>query len=72
MSLDKRYLTPKELVERYNGEISLRTLANWRSGGYGPPYTKVGGIVFYPIERLDEWENQNTFEAGMRGKGAKK
>ena len=40
--------------------ISPRTLANWRSQGMGPPFTKVGGAILYEIDRLAEWETRNT------------
>lgn len=54
------YLTPKELVERYKGTITLRTLANWRCTGEGARYTKIGGRVLYPIEAVLEWEDKRT------------
>lgn len=55
------YLTPTEVSERFGGKISVRTLANWRSGGNGgPPYTKLGGRVVYPLSRLVEWETNRT------------
>ena len=50
------YLTPEELVERYKGQISLRTLANWRCTGEGPPFTKIGGRVLYLRVAVYEWE----------------
>ena len=56
----KRFFTPEELVERYNKKITVRTLANWRSAGVSPPYTKVGGRVVYPIEDLLRWEASRT------------
>lgn len=57
---DKLFLTPAELVERYNGTVSTRTLANWRSAGISPPFTKVGGRILYPLRELIEWENKRT------------
>lgn len=57
---DKLFLTPSELVDRYNGTVSTRTLANWRSAGISPPFTKVGGRILYPIRELIEWENKRT------------
>lgn len=58
--LGKLYLTPDELVQRYEGRITTRTLANWRSQGISPPYTKVGGRILYPIKCLLEWERRRT------------
>lgn len=54
------YLTPKEVSERYRGTISTRTLANWRSTGDGPQFTKVGGRVLYSIASIEEWEKRRT------------
>lgn len=57
------FLTPAEVSARYNGRISVRTLSNWRNLGSGPPYTKLGGKVLYPLERLVEWERRNTVQS---------
>lgn len=54
------YLTPAQVTERYEGRISVRTLANWRSGGSGPAFSRIGGRVLYPEDRLNEWEAKNT------------
>lgn len=56
------YLTPTDLVERYQGKITKRTLANWRSTGTSPPYTKVGGRILYPLDKLIEWEHTRTVQ----------
>jgi hypothetical protein len=65
MSADgvKLFLTPAELVERYNGKVTIRTLANWRSAGISPPFTKVGGRILYPLNQLIEWEKRRTVES---------
>jgi hypothetical protein len=54
------YLTPAELVARYKQTITIRTLANWRSTGEGPRYTKIGGRVLYPVQAVAEWESART------------
>ena len=59
----KLFLTPTELVERYNGKVTIRTLANWRSAGISPPFTKVGGRILYPLNQLIEWERRRTVES---------
>lgn len=56
----KLFFTPEELVERYNNKITVRTLANWRSAGVSPPYTKVGGRIVYPVDELLKWEASRT------------
>lgn len=58
--MNEEYLTPVELVARYKGAITIRTLANWRSSGDGPAYTKVGGRVLYSIAAVMNWERQRT------------
>ena len=58
--MTKLFFTPEELVERYQGKVTIRTLANWRSAGVSPPYTKVGGRIVYPIDELEKWEQSRT------------
>jgi hypothetical protein len=50
------YLTPQELTQRYKGVVTLRTLANWRSTGEGPQFTKIGGRVLYALAAIVAWE----------------
>lgn len=54
------YLTPEQVVARFAGRISIRTLANWRYLGNGPSFCRVGGRILYPEDRLNEWEARNT------------
>lgn len=56
----KQFLTPADVVARYDGNISARTLANWRSAGVGPAFVKIGGTVMYRIDHLEAWEKANT------------
>jgi hypothetical protein len=58
--MSEQYLTPRELSERYKGAISERTLANWRSSGGGPQFTKVGGRVLYSLASVEDWEKKRT------------
>jgi len=60
-SLDE--LSPGEVSARYNGRISPRTLANWRTQGKGPKYIRRGGKIFYPVKYLDEWDANNTYQS---------
>ncbi len=57
---EKKFLTPLELSQRYGGRITVRTLANWRTQGSGPPFTKVGGAILYDTDKLAAWEQRNT------------
>ncbi|WP_441280655.1 helix-turn-helix domain-containing protein [Tardiphaga sp. 862_B3_N1_1] len=54
------FLTPNELSNRWGGRINVRTLANWRTTGSGPPFTKIGGAVLYKEEALEKWEDART------------
>ncbi|MDO3620230.1 helix-turn-helix domain-containing protein [Ralstonia pseudosolanacearum] len=57
------YLTPQQLAARYNNRISVRTLANWRSAGTGPTFSRIGGRILYRLDSLVEWENKRTVRA---------
>jgi hypothetical protein len=57
------FLTPHDLVERWKGLVTEKTLANWRCSGDGPRYVKIGGKVAYNLEAVKEYEHkreQNT------------
>lgn len=54
------YLTPEQLSARLANRITPRTLANWRSQGLGPKFTRLGGRIAYPIHAVEEWEQRNT------------
>lgn len=60
MTAGKRYLTPDEVSAWFDGRITARTLANWRTSGRGPQFTKVGGAILYPVDLLIEWEKKRT------------
>jgi hypothetical protein len=56
----KKVLSPKELVERWGGSISVRTLANWRFMGKGPRFMKLGGRVAYEVAVVEAWEQARS------------
>ena len=56
---NRRYLTTEQLVERWSGAVAHNTIVNWRGKGEGPPYTKIGHKVLYPIDELENWEAAN-------------
>lgn len=58
---EMEFLTPYDLHRRWGRAISIKTLANWRSLSYGPPYTRMGGRVLYRVSDVLTWENQNRF-----------
>lgn len=55
------FMTPDELVARYKGNISVKTLANWRTKGGGPDYVKIGGKIMYEIAAVSKWERFRTY-----------
>lgn len=57
--MDKKFLTPAEVVQRWANAVTVGTLANWRSNVKGPPYQKRGSRVLYPVAELEQWENKN-------------
>lgn len=58
------FLTPQELVERWRGRVTLKTLENWRGLGKGPDFYRVSrGIVLYRIADVDEWERRCAYQA---------
>jgi len=60
---ERKFLTPREVASRYNGQITHRTLANWRSSGVSPPFCKIGGRILYPLDELILWEQRRTVKA---------
>ncbi len=53
-------LTPEEVVLRLRNSVSVGTLANWRAGKIGPPFTRAGKAILYPLSLLLAWEKGNT------------
>lgn len=53
------FLTPVQLAKRWAGVVTTGTLANWRSKGVGPSFTKLRGRVAYPLAAIREYEAQN-------------
>lgn len=58
--MEAELMTPEQLTARYGDKITVRTLANWRSSGNGPNYTKVGSRVFYRLADVIDWEQHRT------------
>ena len=50
------YLTPAQLVARWNDAVCVGTLSNWRHKGEGPRYVKFGRSVRYPVAAVLEYE----------------
>jgi hypothetical protein len=65
---EEKYLTPAEFSGRYPNGPSLGTLANWRSQALrtdvnlGPPFTRIGGRIYYALSGVLAWERRRTIE----------
>lgn len=55
------FLTMEQLSARYQGEISVKQLANMRYDGSGPPFFKFGRTILYSPADVDAWEAQRRF-----------
>ena len=54
--MQTQYLTPAGLVDRWDGAVTIGTLANWRSKGEGPDFQKFGSRVRYPLDAVIKYE----------------
>ncbi len=52
--LSHDYLSPADVCQLLPG-VTIQTLAMWRYRGKGPPYRKLGRIVVYFVDGLDQW-----------------
>lgn len=60
MKHNANLITPGEAAERL--QVSVRTLAKWRSIGYpNIPYSKIGRCVRYKQADIDAFLARNTF-----------
>jgi len=57
------YLTPAQLVARWNNAVTTGTLSNWRSQGRGPKFVKFGRNVRYPLDGVIAYEKQHASNA---------
>lgn len=54
--MTKPWLTPQELAARW--QLSVLTLANWRSLGRGPRARKFGRSVRYSVSVVERYEKR--------------
>lgn len=57
---DKNFFTADELVKRWRGNVTVGTLANWRSQGAGPRFTKIGNTVLYARADIEAYEKKQN------------
>lgn len=63
------YITPDQLVERWKGAVTTGTLANWRSQGRGPAFTRIAKRVRYRVVDVLAYEKTTQRAAGMQPSG---
>lgn len=56
----KVFLTSDEAAAR--ARVKKGTLANWRAQRKGPPFSKRGSKVVYPLDKFEAWEAANDNE----------
>lgn len=61
--MQKGYLTPKQLSDRWDGNITVKTLANWRCDpiGKGPSFRRFGNKILYPVDAVETYERANHY-----------
>ena len=48
-----QWLTPDDLARMW--QISVGTIANWRTNKKGPKFVRIGGLVRYSPEAINNW-----------------
>jgi len=57
------HFTPQELSKRWDGKITVKTLANWRSdpAGKGPAFRRFGNKILYPLSAVEAYERATQY-----------
>jgi hypothetical protein len=58
-----QHLTPDQLVDRWLKRsivVSVQRLKEWRSKETGPAWIKIEGRIYYPLDFVEEYEQDNT------------
>lgn len=59
-------LTRQELLAEL--KIDRRTLYTWERLQMGPPFVRIGGRKFYPVDGFQEWLAARTSSAARTGR----
>jgi hypothetical protein len=57
------YLTPDELVARFKGRVTKKTLSNWRVTGEGPDFKRFGSRILYSLSSVEKYEGEREFSS---------
>ena len=63
--MDKLYLSPPEVEQLYG--IRVNTLAAWRSRGQGPDFFKMGKVIRYSQEEMEEFVQGHRVRCFRKG-----
>jgi Helix-turn-helix domain len=47
-------------------KVQKQTMAAWRNRNQGPPYVKVGRLIYYRPSHLREWLESRAVRPGMK------
>jgi hypothetical protein len=47
-------------------KVQKQTMAAWRNRNQGPPYVKVGRLIYYRPSHLREWLESRVVRPGMK------
>ena len=50
---DTQFLTPDDLASMW--QVSVGTIANWRTNKKGPEFIRIGGLVRYSPAAVNDW-----------------
>jgi len=64
-TIERDFLTPDQLVKRWQGTVTKATLSNWRSAKRGPVFVKVGGRVLYRVSDIERYETKNRSQVAV-------
>ena len=56
-------MTPEALVDRWQGAVTIETLANWRSQGKGPKFVVIGRAPRYRVADVLKYEANEARKA---------
>ena len=65
-------LTPAEVADYLRAHT--RSLSRWRTEGAGPPFVRVGSLIRYPADGLEDWLSSRSARsvAEYRAKSAER
>lgn len=66
--MTEKFLTPRDLAERY--DIPVGTVYQWNTRGGGPKRVKIGVHVRYKLADVEAWERSRYVDSNGGGEAA--